>query len=450
MKIKTRAKTHGLRLQAAVLSFLLLFSADAFANSAIMKSEGMTSGGASLETECSLSVIHEDLFFDITGFADDFTVMENETSTGTVTAEYTLLNESDEKIRAELAFAAGYFGGSQFADRENPVRILQNGEELSFRTRYTYEERSGGEPDVKKLSDEVSEDPFFSPDMPVYVKNCTVTGEEKFTPVIDGDWEWLWIPSAGKGPDGPVFHPEENKTVTVYSFGKGEDLSLSAESVPITVETAVVTDLFSVISTMEERPADISDTDWYNVVIDAWNQNTASFGEGKLLCGPVLREDKGRLVRWYEYSLTAEPGETFVNTVTVPLYPELFGSTSGKSVDNDYTYLLSPARSFARFGTLDVKIRSPYRPTLYHRSEELEKSGDVYTVSYDTLPDGELEFGVTVKKAAAQKSASSGVGAGLLAGLLSLLLSVLKWALILAAAVILIEIVVKKTRKKKE
>ena len=444
MKIKTKTIYHGFRLQAAIFSFLLLFSVDAFANSAVMRSEGVSSGGAVLETDCPLTVVHEDLFFDITGVADDFTVRENETCTGTVTAEYTLFNEAETEVRAELCFAAGYFGGSQFADEKNPVRILCAGEELPYRTRVTYVENYGGVPDVTKLSDEPSEDPFFSPELPVYGKSYTVSGNGNFNPAVFGGWECLWIPSAEKGP---VFPVGENETLTVYSFGK--DFDTEVEDSGLTLETEEVTDLISVIRKMEEKPSDISDTDWYNAVIDAWNRNAVSFGEGKVLCGPILSEDAGRLIRWYEYSLTAGPGESFVNTVTVPLYPELFGSTSGKSVDNYYTYLLSPARSFHRFGTLDVKIRSPYKPTLQNRSEKLEKDGDYYTVSFDTLPDGELEFGVTVKKNAEKKSASPGILGGIVAVLLSLVLSVLKWVLIAAVLSALVVLIVKQIRKKK-
>ena len=446
MKIRTGEKKRRIRLGAAVLSLLLLFSAEAFANSAIMRSEGVSSGGAVLETDCPLSVVHEDLTFDITGFADDFSVRENEISTGTVTAEYTLFNEGDTEIRAELAFAAGFSGGSPFADAGNPVKIRKNGEELPCRTRYT---RDSGEPDVKKLSGEPREDSFFTPDMPVYVKSCTVSKNGQFTPKLSGDWDRLWIPSAGKGPDGPVLHPMENEPLLIYSFGKGEDLLLEAEELDVMTETVEVTDLFSVIAKMEERPSDISDTDWYNVVIESWNENEIPYGEGKALCGPVLRENEERLIRWYEYTLSAGPGETFVNTVTVPLFPEVFGTTSQKSVDNNYTYLLSPARSFHRFGTLDVKINSPYRPALFNRSETLEKDGDVYRVSFDTLPEGELEFGVTIKKAASQKSASPGVLGVLFSSLLSLILTVLKWALIAAALAVLIVIITKRFRRKK-
>ncbi len=443
MEIKNGTKNRRFRLLAAALSFLFLFSVDAFANSAVLRSEGVSSGGAVLETDCPLTVVHEDLFFDITGVADDFTVMENETCTGTVTAEYTLFNEADTEVRAELCFAAGYSGGSQFADEENPVRILCNGVELPYRTRVTYVESFGGKPDVTKLSDELSEDPFFSPDMPVYGKSYTVTGNGNFNPAVFGGWECLWLPSAEKGP---VFPVGENELLTIYSFGK--DFAPEVEDSGLKPETEEVTDLFSVIMKMEERPSDISDTDWYNAVIDAWNRNAVSFGEGKVLCGPVLSEGAGRLIRWYEYSLTAGPGETFVNTVTVPLYPELFGSTSGKSVDNYYTYLLSPARSFHRFGTLDVKIRSPYKPTLQDRTEELEKDGDLYTVSFDTLPDGELEFGVTAKTAE-NKSASPGILGGILAVLLSLVLSVFKWVLIATVLSVLAVLIIKRIRKKK-
>ncbi len=62
-------------------------------------------------------------------------------------------------------------------------------------------------------------------------------------------------------------------------------------------------------------------------------------------------------MRWYEYRITLEPGQRMVNTVTAPLYPSI--DLLYEPPVYQYTYLLSPAQSWDRFGTLDVEIRTP-------------------------------------------------------------------------------------------
>ena len=95
------------------------------------------------------------------------------------------------------------------------------------------------------------------------------------------------------------------------------------------------------------------------------------------------------LMRWYEYELTVKSGETVTNTVTAPIYP---------SIDQDYTpsvygytYLLSPAKNWASFGTLDIVINTPYYIT-ENNLGKLTHSDNTYTISLDSLPDSELEF----------------------------------------------------------
>lgn len=59
-----------------------------------------------------------------------------------------------------------------------------------------------------------------------------------------------------------------------------------------------------------------------------------------------------------------------------------------------FTYLLSPARHWADFGTLDVTITTPESsPYVIQSSLPLEEVGErTYTAHFDGLPEGELTF----------------------------------------------------------
>ncbi|MBQ3000737.1 MAG: hypothetical protein IJD63_03205, partial [Oscillospiraceae bacterium] len=76
-------------------------------------------------------------------------------------------------------------------------------------------------------------------------------------------------------------------------------------------------------------------------------------------------------------------------TVTAPIYP---------SIDTDYdpdiygyTYLLSPAKTWKSFGTLDIVVNTPYYIT-ESSLEGFEKTDTGYTLTLEGLPDGELTF----------------------------------------------------------
>ena len=95
------------------------------------------------------------------------------------------------------------------------------------------------------------------------------------------------------------------------------------------------------------------------------------------------------LMRWYEYTLTPEPGQTLTNTVTAPLYPS-FDKEYAPSIYS-YTYLLSPAKTWARFGELKIEVNTPYYMTENNQGgfSGTEKG---YELTLPGLPEKELTF----------------------------------------------------------
>ena len=77
------------------------------------------------------------------------------------------------------------------------------------------------------------------------------------------------------------------------------------------------------------------------------------------------------------------------NAVTAPIYPAI--DLDYKPGVYSYTYLLSPASTWAKFGKLDVVVNTPFYITKNSLSG-FEKTENGYSARFDGLPEGELEF----------------------------------------------------------
>ena len=73
-----------------------------------------------------------------------------------------------------------------------------------------------------------------------------------------------------------------------------------------------------------DNSSGISESDWYNAQVAFLNDGSEEWMYG----GIFTDRSSFSLMRWYEYTLTLEPGQTLTNTVTAPLYP---------SIDAEYT-----------------------------------------------------------------------------------------------------------------
>ena len=138
----------------------------------------------------------------------------------------------------------------------------------------------------------------------------------------------------------------------------------------------------------------VSKVDWYNAVIDAFNYgakdnpkyNYVSLNVVSSLSTEIFM---GALMRWYEYEITIAPKESIVNTVTAPIYPAIDMNYDPNVFS--YTYLLSPASTWANFGELEVIINTPFYIT-ENSLDGFTKTEAGYMLKRSGLPSGELEF----------------------------------------------------------
>lgn len=459
------------RLWKAALSLLLLgawTAPAASANSAQSHWSGTDRAGAIITDEtCPLEVEGEKLTFEIREFPQNYyhTAEEFLSYTGRVTAEYTFYNPADYTVTATLVFPFGaapdygYYYDSETgayiwgADGDK-YAITADGAAVEKRVRHTLAEPHSQfdlERDMALLHDGYVDDPFYTPDLTVtkYIYEVTGVDGEDY-PAASAAFRLNADPartrvllkeqSGGKtlaeGVQAEAW-AENGERYTVYCFGEpvGElewqmyengACEKEIDGAVELVDTSAMTfkDLALADWTSESG---VLEQDWYNAFVEDLNRSEWSCG---VISGSGTHRDLSEtLMRWYEYELTVGPGERVVNTVTAPLYPAI--NTNYDPPVYTYTYLLSPARTWQSFGTLDILLNTPYFLT-ESSLEGFEKGEGGYALSLDGLPDGEL----IVTLSTAERPAKEPPNLGYLVFYLPLLLPVL--ALILIAVVVIL------------
>lgn len=129
--------------------------------------------------------------------------------------------------------------------------------------------------------------------------------------------------------------------------------------------------------------------DWYNAVTQ--NLKNCEWERGILGNFEYVGElDMANLLRWYTYEITVPAGGTLVNTVTAPMYPDI--NMNYEPPIYAYTYLLSPAQTWADFGRLEIVVNTPYDMTERGGAFDFVKTETGYQTTLEGLPEGELTF----------------------------------------------------------
>ena len=437
------------RTFATILVVLLLATTlvvPAYANSAQTHWRGVDSTGAVVvDGICPIEVTKEVLTFDVSEFPDNYYREMDEylAYTGKVTAEYTFYNPTDLTVTATLAFPFGtqpdyaslFDDETQaylpFADTEK-YDITINGEAIDKEIRYTLKPNGAQfklSEDLPRLSDTYIADAFYSPTMTVTKYTYIVGGANK-EGLIDKETynaanvAFDWDGGDGKSkiyfPEQSGFHTQKDGdgrfgmwadngdifsvyvigqplstplVMKCYQDGGVEDKEEIAGIVSLTsTETMTLEDL--ALGNWNEETG-VSKVDWYNAVIAAFNEGS----KGNPQYNYIYPDSNGlnmsaerfvrSLMRWYQYEITIEPKSSITNTVTAPIYPEINGSYNPAIYT--YTYLLSPASTWASFGELEIIINTPFYIT-ENSLDGFTKTETGYTLKRNGLPEGELEF----------------------------------------------------------
>ena len=405
-------------LTVIVLFFVLASTCmiPAKANSAMTSWSGIsTAGTVVLDGDCPLEVTKEVLTFNLAEVprTSGNRVTDLDVTNSTVTAEYTFYNPSNLEVTARLAFP---FGKSPMYDTtsRSSFPITLDGEEISKSIRYTLSSGTDFDltKDLARLSDEYLSYGFLHPDMTVTAYtyksipygNAPFETYKAFDIAVDNQKTKIYSPNTDTSvrlDDGTVRlgnRARIGNTFTVYAIGeplsappkwryytsyKMQDMADACCS--ISLEKTETTTLKDFVMEYYNKDSSVTEVDWYNAVVSGFNCRD----DYSVLNSSYGRDVTEKLMYWYEYEITVGAGETVVNTVTAPMYPDV--ETRNDPPKFTYTYLLSPAGTWASFGELEINVNTPYYITASN-IDGFTKTETGYTLTLDGLPDGELEF----------------------------------------------------------
>lgn len=399
----------------------------AYANSAQRRWNGTDGTGAlAADKDCPIVVDKEILTFDVQEFPKNYYNSAEEflAYTGKVTAEYTFRNPADYTVTATLVFPFGnlphygeYFYDSPTdkytsASDTEKYGVTADGKQIEAAVRHTL--KDSGSPfsldtDMSRLADGYISDAFFSPQLPVWVQKYSVEGVNAdnhsataaFVLCEDpSKTRVLWEEKSGADTLKDGFRLsgwiKNGGTLTVYIFGEipKDDIKWTLYengSCEKEIDGSITLKYSEQISFRDfafreyDKNSDISEIDWYNAQVAFLNAGSEEWRYG----GIYTEKHAFSLMRWYEYTLTLEPGQTLTNTVTAPLYPSI---DEGYTLSiYEYTYLLSPAKTWSQFGELEIAINTPYF-IIESNQGNFTKTEAGYELILPGLPEKELTF----------------------------------------------------------
>lgn len=411
----------------ASLLLNLLLAVPIQANSAQRHWSGTDSTGALVKDKnCPLVVDKELLTFDVQEFPKNYYNSTEEflAYTGNVTAEYTFRNPADYTVTATLVFPFGnlpHYGEYTYdsptdkytaASDTEKYGVKVNGKLIKATVRHTLKDR--GTPfalneDMSKLTDGYIADSFFRPDLPVWVQQYSIEGinpeNQAATAAFDlredpTKTRVLWEEKSGMATlkDGIRISgwAKNGDTLTVYIFGEPPKNGIAWSLYENGACKKKIDGNFTLKHTEQmtfrefafmeyDNSSGISESDWYNAQVAFLNDGSEDWMYG----GIYTEKSSFSLMRWYEYTLTLEPGQTLTNTVTAPLYPAIDAGYTPSIYT--YTYLLSPAKTWAQFGELKIVVNTPYYMTESNQSS-FSKTEKGYELTLSGLPEKELTF----------------------------------------------------------
>lgn len=411
-----------------VLILSIFFTFQTLANSAKAYWSGTTTTGAIVNDDtCPLIVENEILTFDIQEFPKQYyeEIPEYLSYNGKVTAEYTFYNPSNYNVSATLLFPFGSIPDYGYMyDEETGERIVHadtekyniavNGNIIEKTLRYTLttpDTQFELSKDLALLYDGYMIDDFYNPDMPVirytYVpENVDLETYDAATAafVISPDQSKTRVlmenQSGGMLLDDAVQLEGWVKNGEFIVNVIGEPLNQMPEwkfyengacekeiAGDMVLTNTEITTLKQLALSAYNENIMVSEQDWYNAVVES--MKSLEWSNGVILGSEFEFDVSYDLMRWYEYHITLEPGERIVNTVTAPIYPSFQNNYNPPIYE--YTYLLSPAKTWKSFGNLDIIVNTPFY-MIKSAPEWFEHIENSYVLNLTGLPEEELTF----------------------------------------------------------
>lgn len=458
-------------------------STPALANSAQKEWEGETSSGILIsgDGDAPIVVDKEVLTFDIQHeVGPDYSA---DSKMNTVTAEYTFTNPTDNTytVHAVFPFMDGtYIYYDDDFDDTKYYDVKIDGASVDNAMRATYTADYYGFDLEKEISlirnDYATADDWdldatvyrytVSIQMPVELQKADGYRKELYFNMAMQSGKILFSQTPDKVYSGiyqnyDSFHLYNSyASIEVYSIGQPLDLEAVFENAffvdrsddyqnpdvytggEITVKSAENM-LFSDLVYLDyDENGSISRMDWHNVVFDMWHDRDTNYDRHNV---GLFDFDYRHTRRWYDYEITFQPHQTVINTVKAPILPSIHQNY--EPTKYVYSYLLSPASTWADFKDLTINVNTPFY--ILDLKDGWQKTDSGYTAHYDTLPEfGTLEMTIcSSAEPKIQKNYFYAVVWGLLI-FVEIVIFLIPIAIIVVA-IILIKKAIKRKKKKK-
>ena len=403
---------------------LLIFSfAVVFANSGPVYMTGLPSSGLlAVDKNSPIEVNKENLTFDFSSEEKHYAPL------GIVTAEYEMVNPTNEDLTVQMAFP--YIGNLGSTSNEN-IKIKVDNEEIPYEVYFGETVKS------KKVSNdsvETEKDYFDFEEIIGTITNDVYMAENFTSDEIGKLYSIEVTPDSDEGVEIFVDLTFDHNKTKVFTRGfrglsrDGEkttihgwcreqntlDIFVLGEDINFTVEgyrsgnRSEKTSLYKheifetekdvktyLLETIKNNSYvsydDISDTQLYNVFAkaldDQFTNNLGYCSEDELLT-------YGNIYRMITLFYKVEFPQNSVKTVSVSYQTD--GSMDRRKTKEPiytYDYILNPAENWNDFRNLNIKIIPPKEsPYLVESSIELIKEGNIYTASIESLPEDDLTF----------------------------------------------------------
>lgn len=423
---------------AAVFAFPV-FTSEAGANSAYRYYRGMDSSGAIVKTDGNtIEVAREDLTFDIYAVNGGASYEPGKQGYfGKVTAKYEFCNVADHACEVDVVFP---FGIPYKENGENPKgkeesaerrvgAVKVNGAEVAKVVRHTYRYDYyyfDIEEELKNFCDDFKTTGRYKPDETVYKYTVTLNcaegaPEEKVVRFVLGKREHdkFFFDYDKYEKTGEKYYVEKDIRGNVFEFAFVAEDELSPASLievyepysnggigkKIAATAEIVakekTTFKDFVLSFRDGESEVSEVDYFNAAV----KKIDVFNERILTSATINPGD--RLMQWYEYTLSFAPGETLVNEVTVPTYPDFNAESIPEIVV--FNYLLSPAKTWVDFKDLYVKVNTDmYIINNHNTNVNFTKTENGYEAYFSYLPDKELSFGLCTSPSPSGRGGTGG------------------------------------------
>lgn len=443
------------------------------ANAYLTYHQGSSEYGLMPYYSSNLDVIKEDLTFDIVDFPIPWD--KNTDYKSKVTAEYTIKNSGSEVENVRLLFPYGedpyymYYDEEYSRDKVYSVEI--NNEKINLEHRYSlnnYDESYIDE--LERIKDTKIHDSYFNNDLVMYQYNVTVDTKYNnayFTLNIENDVDYKILSedyfnfSRNKKTSNITLSTHINYSPDYYElYILGSSSDSFKDSIKIYENYEMKKEVKADIEVSLIRSISFDDfieenfgNNYYNIYndqfayIDFYNaviENLSNYRKDEIYIGSVYNQINimNECLNWLDYDISIAPGETIINKVVAPIYPDI--DISYEPYYYTYNYVLSPASTWHSFKNLTIKVNTNL--FMDNSTFNFTQEDGIFVATSADLPNCELQFRLCEVQNPEYHPYKSNYGAGfyLLVGFIILVFAIALAGCVATIVFIIINIIKKR------